>query len=149
MNRFTSSKEKGHSMFAEVDDEAGRRFGLGSRQRSRRRHGGGFDRRAQSNERKACQLCRQVGHALDEILAECRDDILQNLRVLSVMPFPDASRLLVTVIPIDDRPGKALDSQTVLNHLQNAGGHLRSEVASAVTRRRAPLLVYQVGTSPF
>jgi hypothetical protein len=32
----------------------------------------------------------------------------------------------------------------VLEHLQRASGHLRCEVASAVTRRRAPLLVYRV-----
>jgi hypothetical protein len=49
------------------------------------------------------------------------------------------------VMPIDDWPGTTLDSRTALDHLENAAGHLRSEVASVVTRRRAPVLVYQVG----
>ena len=47
--------------------------------------------------RKACQLCRQVAETLDEVLADCGDEILRGLRVTSAVPYPDASRLLVTV----------------------------------------------------
>ena len=74
-----------------------------------------------ASDRKAWQLCRQVAEALDEALADCGDDVLQNLHVLSVTPCPDASRLLVTVMSIDDRPGKTFESRTVLDHLENAG----------------------------
>ncbi len=43
------------------------------------------------------QLCHQVAETLEEVLAECGDVVLQDLRVLDVEPAPDASRLLVTV----------------------------------------------------
>ncbi|MHB1562186.1 MAG: ribosome-binding factor A [Isosphaeraceae bacterium] len=125
-----------------------RRSGRGGRSRH---HGGsapafgpGSSTRAPAVDRKAAQLCRQVAVTLDEVLAECRDDILRDLHVLEVAPFPDASRLLVTVAPVDagapDSPGPV----DVLDHLQHAGGHLRREVAAAVTRKRAPLLVYRL-----
>ncbi len=122
-----------------------RRSGRGGRSRH---HGGGPafgpGSRAPAVDRKAAQLCRQVAVTLDEVLAECRDDVLRDLHVLAVAPFPDASRLLVTVAPVDagapDSPGPV----DVLDHLQHAGGHLRREVAAAVTRKRAPLLVYRL-----
>src|SRR5262249_41871944 len=94
--------------------------------------------------RKACQLSRQVAVTLDEVLAECGDLVLQGLHVLSVAPCPDASRLLVTVTPVDGRPGTALPPEAVLDHLQRANGHLRCGVAAAVTRRRAPQLIYRL-----
>jgi ribosome-binding factor A len=95
-------------------------------------------------DRKACQLCRQVALTLDEVLAECGDVVLQGLRVVSVAPFPDASRLLVSVAPVDGEPPMAAAPATVLDHLHHASGHLRFEVAAAVTRKRAPLLIYRM-----
>jgi len=145
MKRFQASKEDGRAPFAEIAADDGHALQLSPRRRVRRRQGRGPGLQNRANDRKACQLCRQVALALDEALADCGDDVLQNLRVLSVVPCPDASRLLVTVMSIDDRPGKIFASRTVLDHLENATGHLRCEVASAVTRRRAPVLVYQVG----
>lgn len=147
MRRFPSSKEEGRGLFAEIGMGDERRLHPSSRRRSRRRQSGGLGLHSSVNDRKACQLCRQVAQALDEVLADCGDDVLRNLRVQSVMPCPDASRLLVTVMSIDDRLETTFDSQTVLDHLQNAAGHLRCEVASAVTRRRAPVLVYDVGAT--
>jgi ribosome-binding factor A len=94
--------------------------------------------------RKTGQLCRQVAHTLDEVLAECGDTVLQGLRVASVEPFPDASRLMVTVALIDERPTKMAAIGRVLDHLHRASGHLRFEVAAAVTRKRAPLLMYRL-----
>jgi hypothetical protein len=35
-----------------------------------------------------------------------------------------------------------------VRNLQRAAGHLRSEVAGAITRRRAPMLTYRLVTSP-
>jgi ribosome-binding factor A len=63
---------------------------------------------------------------------------------VDVAPFPDASRLVVSVSPVDPGAPGAPDPESVLQHLQHAGGHLRCEVAAAVTRKRAPLLVYRL-----
>jgi ribosome-binding factor A len=145
MRRFLSPKEGGRARFAETDEGDERSLQLAQGRRPRSRHGRRHDLHDSSNDRKACQLCRQVAHVLDEVLADCGDDVLQNLRVLSVVPCPDASRLLVTVMSIDDRHADPLESKTVLGHLENAAGYLRSEVATAVTRRHAPVLVYQLG----
>src|SRR6185369_5128262 len=45
--------------------------------------------------RKALQLCRQVEHALSMAL---EGDVLRDLTVQSVMPAPDSTRLLVTLV---------------------------------------------------
>jgi ribosome-binding factor A len=94
-------------------------------------------------DRKALQLCHQVAETLEEVLAECGDTLLQGLRVLDVEPAPDASRLLVTVA-VDRMSGEDLNLGRVHDHLVRASGHLRSEVASAITRKRAPVLVYRL-----
>ena len=62
---------------------------------------------AQPVNRKAAQLCRQVAVTLDEVLAECGDGVLRNLHVVNVEPFPDASRLLVTVSAVDAGTGSS------------------------------------------
>jgi ribosome-binding factor A len=92
--------------------------------------------------RKAAQLCRQVAVTLQEVLAECRDPRLQALAVQGVEPAPDASRLLVTLV-LDGGAGPA-DLAEAHARLLRASGHLRSEVASAITRKRAPVLVYRI-----
>ena len=136
-------------------DEPGEEDGRDPRLDARRtgrdgrvRHGGGpaFGPGGASHapDRKAAQLCRQVAVTLDEVLAECGDDVLRELRVVDVSPYPDASRLMVSVSPVDPNAPDAPDPDAVLEHLQHAGGHLRCEVAAAVTRKRAPLLVYRL-----
>jgi len=92
-----------------------------------------------SADHKTMQLCHQVAVTLDEVLAECGDPLLQGLRVLNVKPAPDVSRLMVT-LSVDGEPVEAL--ATVEDHLAKASGHLRGEVAQAITRKRAPSLVY-------
>ena len=94
-------------------------------------------------DRKAIQLCHQVAETLEEVLAECGDTVLQDLRVVDVEPAPDASRLLVTVA-VDGLLQDRQDRGRVHEHLVRAAGHLRSEVASAITRKRAPVLVYRL-----
>jgi ribosome-binding factor A len=94
-------------------------------------------------DRKARQLCRQVLEVLDALLA-CQggDDRLLDLAVVAVDPAPDSSRLLVTVTP---RPsGIPPDPLEILASLDRASGWMRSEVASAITRKRAPLLTYRI-----
>jgi ribosome-binding factor A len=94
-------------------------------------------------DRKALQLCRQVEHTLGDVLAgDCDDEILRGLAVLAVQPAPDASRLMVTVAPgVASRPWPV---EEVMIRLQQVAGRLRAEVASSITRRKTPTLVYQV-----
>ncbi len=85
-------------------------------------------------DHKARQLCRQVRDVLDAIL----DD----LTVVAVDPAPDSAHLLVTVAALtSDLPP---DPLAILARLDRASGSLRSEVAAAITRKRAPLLTYRV-----
>ena len=92
---------------------------------------------------KARQLCRQVAEVLDSLLAgHSGDDHLRDLAVVAVEPAPDSSRLLVTVTP---RPSTLpTDPAPILASLDRASGWLRAEVASAITRKRAPLLAYRI-----
>jgi ribosome-binding factor A len=93
--------------------------------------------------RKALQLGRQVAEAVDAVLAgESGDEVLASLRVVAVTPAPDASRLLVTVAP-GAGAGK-VDPEEILARLARASGWLRTEVAAAVTRRKAPALAFRL-----
>jgi ribosome-binding factor A len=93
-------------------------------------------------DRKAAQLCRQVALTLQEVLADCGNPRLQSLSVQSVEAAPDASRLLVTLAL--EGPGSQTELAEAHHHLVRASGHLRNEVASAITRKRAPVLVYRL-----
>jgi ribosome-binding factor A len=98
------------------------------------------DRRGQHGKppgRKAHQLCGQVQQALLVILPGLADEVLRDLTVVSVEPAPHSGRLLVTVA--GPAPADATD-----RHLRLAAGLLRSEVAGAVHRRKAPELVFQI-----
>ena len=92
--------------------------------------------------RKSHQLCAQVADTLTQIFGgECGDEVLQSLTVLDVTPAPDASQLLVQVRPLSAQvqpmPG---DVSTALDR---AAGWLRTEVAGAISRKRAPRLVFR------
>jgi hypothetical protein len=137
------SKNQVGSLCAEVGEDDGQAPHSRAPRRSRSRR----QRQSSSTERglarKAHQLCRQVALTLDEVLAECGDSVLQGLHVASVVPYPDASRLLVSVTPVDGRP-EAISPADVLKHLDRASGHLRCEITATVTRKRAPLLLYRL-----
>ena len=92
--------------------------------------------------RKALQLCAQVADALAGFLAGCGDDLLRELTVVSVVPAPNSSRLLVTVAPAV--PGAAGNSASVLERLGHALPRLRAEAASAITRKRVPELAFRL-----
>jgi ribosome-binding factor A len=93
--------------------------------------------------RKAKQLCRQVSETLDLVLSgNCRDELLQSLHVVSVVPAPNSSRLLVTVFA--DLPAELFDRQEILERLDNQTGRLRAEVAASINRKRVPSLVFHV-----
>ena len=73
---------------------------------------------------------------------ELDDDVLRGLSVVSVVPAPDSSHLLVTVGPMT--PGVVADVPRVLERLHAAALEIRAEVAAAITRKKAPSLTYQV-----
>ncbi|AMV29570.1 ribosome-binding factor A [Gemmata sp. SH-PL17] len=89
--------------------------------------------------RKSQQLCRQVRDALHSAFAACSDPAIQAAGVVTVEPAPHSGRLRVLVsVPPD------FDHRTVADALERAAGFLRSEVASAISRRYAPELVFEV-----
>ena len=116
--------------------------------------GDGLDPRLESREapgkvanRKALLLCGEAERTLSAVLAgECGDEVLRNLVVASVKPAPTSARLLVTVYAAT--PMKGVDAAAVLARLERARGLLRTEVASALHRRRAPDLMFRVVDAP-
>lgn len=111
------------------------------------REGDGIDPRYESRRHrratrhKATQLCSQVAQALDLAFAACADSVLHNLHVVAVQPAPHTGRLLVTValaVTCD------VAADAVLAHLANANGRLRSDVATAIHRRRTPELSFRL-----
>ena len=95
------------------------------------------------HDRKLQQLCRQVQRTISLSLAECGDDRLRDLLVESVTPAPDASRLMVSVLPSssDVHP---INVGEISLRLARIAGWLRHEVALAITRKRAPELLFRV-----
>ena len=105
----------------------------------------GIDPRLQSKRsqgkatnRKALQLCRQVERAFSAIL---EGEILRDLTVQAVVPGPDSSRLLVTLVY--HGPAK-FTSAAVLDALHASYARLRREVAKSIHRRKTPELSFQV-----
>ena len=95
------------------------------------------------DDRKARQLCRQVAQTLDCVLSgECSDELLQCLQVISVIPAPNSSRLLVTVMA--DTGEDEFDSVETASRLSEQTGRLRAEIASSINRKRVPSLVFHV-----
>jgi ribosome-binding factor A len=89
------------------------------------------------NERKTSQLCREVREALSLALGELDDATLDGTWVADVRA-DDPSHLRVIVVT--DRT----DADAVHEALQRAAGRLRAEVAAAITRKRVPLLSFEV-----
>ncbi len=67
--------------------------------------------------------------------------MLNGLTVVSVEPAPHGGRLRVTVAA---DAADVIDRATVGRHLARATGAIREEVASAITRRKVPELVFTV-----
>jgi ribosome-binding factor A len=100
-------------------------------------------RKRDNAHRKSKQLCRQVQKTLDLIFSgETRDELLGDLRIVSVTSSQDSSALLVTVVA--DVPLERFDRTQIEARLAKMSGRLRSEVAGAITRKRTPLLVFHV-----
>ncbi len=89
-------------------------------------------------KRKTQQLCRQVERAFNLAFADLKsEDDLGGLFVDGVSPAPDCGRLLVHVVIPADRPVAG-----VISALCRESPRLRSEVAAAITRKRAPELSF-------
>lgn len=101
------------------------------------------DRSSRKVNRKALQLCKQVAETLEQVFSgETGDDVLAGLHVSSVVPAPDSSRLLVTLVAaLDD--GR-FDLRAVEKKLADSRGRLRSAVAMTITRRKTPVLAFDV-----
>ena len=90
-------------------------------------------------------------------LAGCGDALLRDLYVADVIPAPDAGRLLVSVSAMSgltssesDQPRDVMSAEQmsqILGRLQGAAPMLRREVACAITRKRAPELLFRVVAS--
>ena len=119
-----------------------------ARRRGRRAQGedftqGFFESHGQGRrDHKTAQLCRQVFRAVSLALAECADDVLRELVVHDVEPAPDASRVLVRVGFSAAAPPSLAGVADVLGRLGEASGFLRREVTAAITRKRAPELMF-------
>jgi hypothetical protein len=90
---------------------------------------------------KDLQVCRQVFDALTYALAELDDPMVEALALASVTPAPNASRVLVTLVPSRD----GIDPAAALERLRGAMSGLREEVAAELTRKRVPELVFRIG----
>jgi ribosome-binding factor A len=112
--------------------------------------GDGLDPRLDNKEappkvrnRKALQLCAQVAETLSFVLAgECDDDLLRELRVESVVPAPTSARMLVTLSIAG--LGTEISREKVTQRLESVRGQLRSEVATAISRRKVPDLLFNL-----
>jgi len=91
--------------------------------------------------RKAMQLCRQIAEALNLAFAGCGDPLLNDLLVTDVRPFPDSTRVLVTV---QSATKTVVEEALTLERLQQAYGFLRTAVAAAIHRRRTPELLFRL-----
>lgn len=89
---------------------------------------------------KDLQVCRQVFDALTYALAEFDDPTIEELSLASVMPAPNAARVLVTLVPTRD----GIDPAAALERLRDATPDLREEVAAELTRKRVPELVFRI-----
>lgn len=89
-------------------------------------------------ERKTQQFCKQVQRALNFALADRSiGEGIEGLYAEEVSPAPDCGRLLVHVlVPV------SLQVADVLTALGRETPRLRSEVAAAITRKRAPELCF-------
>ena len=87
---------------------------------------------------KALQLSRQVQRILTlEFAGFGGDDVLRDVYVAEVSPVEGSSQLLVAVsVP----PNVAVVD--VLERLERAAPRLRAAVAAAITRKRAPELMF-------
>ena len=90
---------------------------------------------------KDLQLCRQVFDALTYALAELDDPRIAELVLASVVPAPNSSRVLVTLVATRE---DLADPDAALARIDASVAELREEVAAEITRQRVPELVFRI-----
>lgn len=101
-------------------------------------------------KRKLRQLCRQVERVLITALADREEALVRALGLVEVLPWPNASRLLVVVAPeaeneeIPRLADGVIDRSALLSALDEVKEDLRELVMHAVHRKRAPELCFEV-----
>ena len=99
---------------------------------------GGGHSGSRHGEHKARQLCRQVQRALNLALGErSSDPALDGLFVMEVTPIEGSGRLLVHIVVSGDQA-----MANVLAGLRQDAPRLRTVVARAISRKRAPELSF-------
>jgi ribosome-binding factor A len=87
-------------------------------------------------------LCAEVFQVLGFLFAGgCADERLWDFLVVSVEPFPTASRLLIKVCPA--KPLALEEFDEGLKLLKSARPFFRREIAQAISRKRVPELVFE------
>jgi ribosome-binding factor A len=94
-------------------------------------------------EVKTLMLCAQARRALEVAIgAECRDEAVQDLIVVDVMPDPTVRRLRVWLrAPMEMNEE---DRAHRLRRLAAARGFLRAQIAQAIHRKRTPELAFEL-----
>jgi ribosome-binding factor A len=127
-----------HSSFLLVSETMSRR---NSKRRLRNRsapHDSIFRSQNAQVGRKKMQLCRQVQEALAWALGTTiQDELLVDCSIADVQPLPGGNRLLVKVSVPSDLPPDEVEER-----LAKLAPALRAEAAQAITRRKAPELVF-------
>lgn len=102
------------------------------------------------SKRKLRQLCRQVERVLTTALADREEELVRALGLVEVLPWPNASRLLVVVAPqrSDDELPRledgVIDRGALLDVLNEVREELRELVMHGIHRKRAPQLCFEV-----
>lgn len=103
-----------------------------------------FKQKYRAKNAQAQRLCKQVADTLSLVLSgNFADELLQSLDVFSVQPAPNTRRLLVVVQPKTEIQD-SMTPELILSKLNSVEGFLRSEVAQAISRRKAPNLVFEI-----
>ena len=103
-----------------------------------------FRKKYRAKDSQAQRLCKQVAETLSLVLSgEFADEILQSLDVFCVQPAPNTRRLLVVVQPKHEIR-ETITPELILTKLDCVSVYLRSEVAAAISRRKAPSLIFEI-----
>ncbi|MBX2798220.1 MAG: hypothetical protein KTR31_11135 [Myxococcales bacterium] len=96
--------------------------------------------RPPSARRRLDRLAGQIARVVTLALASSRDPLLQPLWIRRCEPFPDHTRFRLWVGL--DGPVPPEEVADALARLEAARGWLRSEVATAIPRKRVPELLF-------
>ena len=92
---------------------------------------------------RALSLCQQARRALEAAFAEdCQDERMNDLTVLEVLPDPTIRRLRVWLGA--PRGTHESERDEWMERLMHRRGFFRAQVASAIYRKRAPQLAFEV-----